>query len=250
MRHSKAFTLAEVLITLGIIGVIAAITLPSLVHNVQNYILQNQLKKTYSELNQISKLFYNDYGVSVPEFTVDLNGWHQFIEQIMPKYLKMYSKVDDWTFGDKDPDTNSNTDTMPYKLYALGGTTPVAAFCDMSGFYVDVNGRYYSINDRPSKSTENGPIICVDINGAKRPNMYGKDFFLFVFTVDGAVIPMGQSHANNTASAGGTNPTIMGSERCRVNQSNYYSLSCAYYAVSDISPDGDGTYWKDFLKDK
>ena len=249
MKHSKAFTLAEVLITLGIIGVIAAITLPSLVHNVQNYILQNQLKKTYSELNQISKLFYDDYGVSVPEFVMT-SGWGPFIKQVFPKYLKMYSKVDDWTFGDTDPDTGSNTDTMPYQLYALGGTKAVPSFCDLSGFYVDINGRYYSFNDPPSKDNQNGPTICVDINGAKRPNMYGKDFFLFVFTVDGAVIPMGQSHKNNSTSSGGTNPTFIGNNYCRKSQAYQNSLSCTYYAVSDISPDGDGTYWKDFLKDK
>lgn len=74
---------------------------------------------------------------------------------------------------------------MPYKLYALGGKTPVASYCDLSGFYVDVNGRYYSINDRPTKSTENGPTICVDINGVKRPNMYGKiSFYLYLLWMD------------------------------------------------------------------
>lgn len=250
MKEIKAFTLAEVLITLGVIGIIASMTLPSLVNNIRNNVLQNQLKKTYSELNQISKLFYNDYNMSIPEFTASANGWNQFVTQIFPKYLKMYNKVDDWTHGDKDPDTGLNTDTMPYKLYALGGKTPVASYCDLSGFYVDVNGRYYSINDRPTKSTENGPTICVDINGVKRPNMYGKDFFLFVFTVDGSVIPMGQYHKDNSSGAGGTNPTIIGSDRCKVNQSNYYSLSCTYYAIADISPDGKGTYWKDYLKNK
>ena len=48
----SAFTLAEVLITLGIIGVVAAITLPTLVANYQKQILVNQLKKTYTTLNE------------------------------------------------------------------------------------------------------------------------------------------------------------------------------------------------------
>ena len=47
-----AFTLAEVLITLGIIGVVAAITLPTLVANYQKTVWVNQLKKTYSTLNE------------------------------------------------------------------------------------------------------------------------------------------------------------------------------------------------------
>ncbi len=58
--RNRAFTLAEVLITLGIIGVVAAITIPSLMENVRNRDLQAQLKKTYSEWNQISMQFMND----------------------------------------------------------------------------------------------------------------------------------------------------------------------------------------------
>ena len=58
--RNRAFTLAEVLITLGIIGVVAAITIPSLMENVRNRDLQAQLKKTYSEWNQISMQFMDD----------------------------------------------------------------------------------------------------------------------------------------------------------------------------------------------
>lgn len=58
--RNRAFTLAEVLITLGIIGVVATITIPSLMENVRNRDLQAQLKKTYSEWNQISMQFMND----------------------------------------------------------------------------------------------------------------------------------------------------------------------------------------------
>ena len=64
MKDIKAFTLAEVLITLGVIAIIASMTLPSLVNNIRNNVLQNQLKKTYSELNQISKLFYIYYNIA------------------------------------------------------------------------------------------------------------------------------------------------------------------------------------------
>ncbi len=43
-----AFTLAEVLITLGIIGVVAAMTIPTISHNIQQAVLKNQFKKFYS----------------------------------------------------------------------------------------------------------------------------------------------------------------------------------------------------------
>ena len=47
-----AFTLAEVLITLGIIGVVAALTLPSLIQNHHEQVLENKLKKMYSTISQ------------------------------------------------------------------------------------------------------------------------------------------------------------------------------------------------------
>ena len=49
-NNNKAFTLAEVLITLGIIGIIAAMTLPSLIQKQQKKMAANQLKVMYSDI--------------------------------------------------------------------------------------------------------------------------------------------------------------------------------------------------------
>ena len=59
-----AFTLAEVLITLGIIGVVAALTLPSLIQKYQDQVLENQLKKMYSTISQGVQKAMADDGVS------------------------------------------------------------------------------------------------------------------------------------------------------------------------------------------
>ena len=48
MKLRKAFTMTEVLITLGIIGVVAAMTLPPLINNNRNKTLETALKKNYS----------------------------------------------------------------------------------------------------------------------------------------------------------------------------------------------------------
>lgn len=56
MQNLKGFTLAEVLITLGVIGVVAAITMPTIVANVQDKVLMNQFKKAYNILsNMVTK---------------------------------------------------------------------------------------------------------------------------------------------------------------------------------------------------
>ncbi|MBO6087124.1 type II secretion system protein, partial [bacterium] len=59
----SAFTLAEVLITLGVIGVVAAMTLPTLIHNYQKTVYVNQLKKSYSILEQAFQKMMADDGV-------------------------------------------------------------------------------------------------------------------------------------------------------------------------------------------
>ena len=59
----KAFTLAEVLITLGVIGVVAAMTMPSLVANYQKKVWVNQLKKTVSVMNQAFQKCWQTMGL-------------------------------------------------------------------------------------------------------------------------------------------------------------------------------------------
>ena len=63
MKHHKfGFTLAEVLITLGIIGVVAAMTLPMLISNNNKTEIETRLQRVDSILNSVVKLAENDYG--------------------------------------------------------------------------------------------------------------------------------------------------------------------------------------------
>ena len=60
--NKSAFTLAEVLITLGIIGVVAAMTIPVLVQNHRKHVVETKLKKVYSLVNQAIKMSEAEYG--------------------------------------------------------------------------------------------------------------------------------------------------------------------------------------------
>ena len=59
-NYKFGFTLAEVLITLGIIGVVAAITIPSLINNYKAKKLRSQFLKSYSVVQQAFKLMEAD----------------------------------------------------------------------------------------------------------------------------------------------------------------------------------------------
>ncbi len=58
----KAFTLAEVLITIGIIGIVAAMTLPALLQNYANHVVETRLQKFYTIFNQAIQLAETEYG--------------------------------------------------------------------------------------------------------------------------------------------------------------------------------------------
>lgn len=60
-KNRKAFTLAEVLITLGIIGVVAAMTIPTLIANSRGQQYRSRLKKTISTLSQSARMSQSQY---------------------------------------------------------------------------------------------------------------------------------------------------------------------------------------------
>lgn len=247
-KHSLAFTLAEVLITLGIIGVVAAMTIPSLMENVRNRDLQAQLKKTYSEWNQISMQFMDDHEQSIPDYVFEYGNGALVKE--LPKYLNGFSKFSDWVYSSKD-ENGDNLTTMPYSIYTMKGSKTLP-MCDNVGMRNDISGKYIWFDDVP-KSGFNGPRLCVDLNGDKRPNTLGIDIFYFLFTTDGHIIPEGADHPDNdyTSNAYAHYSTTLKASSQYCNGSGYTgTLACAYYAVHDISPKGNGTYWKDFIGKK
>lgn len=68
MKHIKkifAFTLAEVLITIGVIGVVAAITIPSLITKSHRIIVENRLKDSYSIISNAVKMAEEEWGVGL-----------------------------------------------------------------------------------------------------------------------------------------------------------------------------------------
>lgn len=86
----KAFTLAEVLITLGIIGVVAALTLPVIIEHHNKKVVESRLKKVYSTMNQAISMAELDYGERETWFEHLSNKDEQkvWIEKYILPYLK------------------------------------------------------------------------------------------------------------------------------------------------------------------
>ena len=196
-----AFTLAEVLITLGIIGVVAAMTMPVLIQNSKEKEYTAKLKKFNSVMNQALMMAINengmieDWGLATAGMTTEPTDEEReagnksinlFWDRVSP-YLKLVSRCN---YGD---DSCANK----YDRESLDGTafskfTPRLVFADGTTIVgTTVSSGTCSSVVGTSKMLQN---VCgqlfIDLNGPKPPNATGKDVFLFYFTKYG-IVPMG-----------------------------------------------------------
>ena len=177
MKNS-AFTLAEVLITLGIIGVVAALTMPALIANYQKQAALTGLKKGYSQLAQAVKLSENENG--------EIEYWDLTLpsDTFMEKYITPFLKNIGKTSG-RDINTLINykyINGQPLTEFSVNGTdTSVRKLADGTIIFVDSwfpdDGSYRT--------------IMIDINGYKRPNVLGKDLFSFWINKTNGLSPSG-----------------------------------------------------------
>lgn len=240
LSSRQGFTLAEILVTLGVLGVIAAMTIPELITDMTNREMEARFKKAYSQLNQMSKSYMAASDMTIP---VGVRSG-QSMNEIFSAHLKGFSVVNSDRWDSKDEEGNSSVAIYGKYKNFKGGT--VKQICDISGAYADISGISYMWNDSPADG-ENGPVICVDLNGGARPNVVGIDYFLFIPTVDGAIIPMGQEHPNNTTGTSVALNFFLDKSYCGGSKNNY---SCAYYASTNKSPNGYGRYWQDYIRRK
>lgn len=163
-----AFTLAEVLITLGIIGVVAAMTMPLLVANYKKQTYVTSLKKFYSEFSQIMSKAKTDTGCSDMEClgfvgaSENDEAWIKRMKEFFGKYYKVVEFCKD-------------KDSCIEETYKLDGSYAEKLFNANQFSFVTADG--FKIRVQPSAA--DWTSITIDINGSKKPNTVGRDIFLF-----------------------------------------------------------------------
>ncbi len=243
----KGFTLAEVLITLGIIGIVAAMTIPNMVAKHRLKVLHTQFLKTYSDLNNAAKRFEQENEITAYEYSLNGNSSTDTLKLFMANFIG--SKYGQRITTDHDEATEGNIsfeNAIGFTPKNLAGKKQKLQPCDQSIITEEVGGRFYAIDDAISvydNPPQYGPKICVDINGRKGPNTYGYDWFVFVFTKEGGVKPyIGNDFLNVTSAM--ENPETA----CSYSY-NKVTYTCAYFALTDTSPENPKLkYWTDFLK--
>ena len=89
-----AFTLAEVLITLGIIGVVAAMTLPTLIHNYKKSVVETKVKHMYALVSNAVRMSEAKYGEMSEWDRCDVEYSYECSRQILEKYIFPELKID------------------------------------------------------------------------------------------------------------------------------------------------------------
>ncbi len=236
--QKNGFTLSEVLITIVVIGVIAAIAIPIINSSMLKKDLESKFLKVYSGLNQFSKKFFFNEGISFAEYCLSVAP-STFMNKFISYYnISGYASKDMYATPTEDLDNN-------YSLKSISGIkSKIHGYCDNTGFVSDLSGALYKFNDSPS--LYNGPVVCVDINGLKGPNRVGYDYFLFVFTMDNKVIPMGMYDKNNPPYGQKDGSGELFSTECT--KTGNVGWGCAYYALKNAHPQNPSKkYWGDFI---
>lgn len=188
---TKAFTLAEVLITLVIIGVIAAITIVSLVANYTEQEKYSRVKKAYSTLSNAMTRAKADGGDTV--FNI-VDGDNEYMKNWYDTYLKQYLITTKICYNESGCWNNGVTKT-------LSGATASSSSVGVGSNLVTVilnDGTLVNFDAGPASvfsaasyrvdvDTVGAMAVYFDINGIKAPNTIGKDIFVAVYTDSGLV---------------------------------------------------------------
>ena len=175
LKRNAAFTLAEVLITLGIIGIVAALTMPALIANYQKKQTVVQLKKAYTTLSQAVKLSELENG-EIKYWDLSLSS-DDFFEKYLSHFLTL---------------NNSNIQLQNLQYKYLSGGACVDDVCTENSFIAFLSDGSMLIISRNSGGGKRA--FAIDINGLKNPNIVGKDLFIFWITQNNGLAPFGYSN--------------------------------------------------------
>lgn len=195
MINKKGFTLAEVLITLGVIGLVAALTLPSMYNNYQKALIGKTLARSVELVEQgmlnirqeaqlnsetgdtfetLSSIKKSDLGLSGSSYITDSNAFYNS--------TKSFLGIEDSDYGVENVSAYAGN----FNINSLGGVYTAYKFNKLNAIV--------AFQNKTGTTTNNDSIISrviIDANGAAKPNTFGKDVFIFGLTNSGTLIPAG-----------------------------------------------------------
>ena len=160
-----AFTLAEVLVTLGILGVVSAVTMPTLIQGHQKTVYVSQLKKVYSDMNQVFLRYKTDRNALNLREAGNLNSKDKLLD-FFNKYMNVVSTCTSNCFDYDFKTINGRKKTFTFDRNVVLSSGAIIWFDYMGSDNIFVS-------------------LLVDVNGDKNPNTMGRDVWALSIDNDG-----------------------------------------------------------------
>lgn len=186
-KNTFGFTLAEVLITLGIIGVVAAITIPALITDYQKRATVTKLQRAISVINQAYRVSFDEVGE--PESAFDL-GPETYFNTYWAPYIKVLTYCSSHSvcgYKVNEPFRKMNGSRFGAPIVLEDSRV---SFITPDGFFYIV---YTANNPNGDGILQPFDWVLVDLNASQPPNIVGKDVFILTRVRDvtgGSVRPL------------------------------------------------------------
>ena len=208
----KGFTLAEVLITLVILGVVAAMTIPVVTGTTRDAEYKSKAKKVFSVLTQ-AMAFASLQGYPPVHTTKDMETENiiEWFDKYLEPNLTLIKKCTDSSplpqgyesvggcWGGQTKGLNGNIPYCSYKnSFGAGvvqGVLNDGTFINIDSYGSDSMAKYFGQDISTS-----GIVVFFDVNGSKKPNVLGRDIYVAVFQ-DGTLVPAYVSRSIEEAQA-------------------------------------------------
>lgn len=223
------FTLAEVLITLGVIGVVAAITMPALIANYKEKASITALKKIYSELSQANQMLNAEYGGNWKNECNDFDD--KCFRDLFATKLKVLKTCDE-PINEGCQASSLYLDGNDFdELTNTGINQKLPMFITNSGYSLKFR---FHFNGCKSDGVVSGynwinyncGWVQVDTNGLKKPNVMGKDIFYLELYSDNTIRGRNTKHSQDENEKSKIQ-TQMTAEEIEENCKNGTGVTCA-----------------------
>ena len=242
MKKLKAFTMLEAIVTVIIVGIVAALTLPTLSKNINNEINCSQLGKNINLIqNGIAEMMQYAQNKSEDATAIQNLGAIQVKDlftnppegESLNSYMADGQRLFSITGGFLNVSEAINYDINAITDYS-GNPVDENILSDCQTYQFNKNKAviiFQSISNVVENTDDNDVItrILIDTNGNATPNRIGNDIFLFGLTNSGHMVPAGSDAYNNNIFGENINSY---KEDCQNGEINT-GLSCSARVIAD-----------------
>lgn len=154
MIKHRGFTIAELLIAMVIIGVIATLTIPAAMNNISKYRYRSALKKSLSVTNNALEKHYAQTNLTASDYSTS----EQIVDEIFKQHTVVIDGTDEFTSDDCTGSVFTTSDGMVFCVQNFKSEASASQ-----------TGKCNYDNTVPCVENE-GPNLWIDVNGAKKPN--------------------------------------------------------------------------------